>query len=241
MGKWGYFMEENDKIFLTRSEAIRAVCLDLVQYRAQPILFGRLARLVLGEDRVVSEDKGRGGLWVKSSSKGKPSLALFDDMADYLCEELKKSDPPLRTLADICSCVFQEKAWVRKGEKGEKDGIVVKTGGENFECRQCGHCCNLLDYRDELTDEDCRLWQELGRTDILERVKVFRNQDEIVGYAIWMDPATGLISDRCPWLSKNPEKNRHACLIHDVRPRICRQYPGTRKHARMTGCPGFGD
>ncbi len=232
--------EDKNTVFLARSEAVEAVCLDLLQYRPQPIMYGRLSRLVLGEDRVVSDDRDRGGIWLKDSPRGKPRLAPFEDMAEYLCEELKKSDPPLETLAEICGCVFQEKAWVREGEPGEKDGIVLKTGEEKFECRQCGHCCTLLDYRDELTEEDCRLWEKLGRTDIMERVKVFRNRDEI-GYAIWMDPATGLLSDGCPWLSKDSERNRCACLIYDVRPRVCRQYPGTRKHARMTGCPGFGD
>jgi Fe-S-cluster containining protein len=35
-----------------------------------------------------------------------------------------------------------------------------------------------------------------------------------------------------------PDRNRYRCTIHDIRPTICRQYPGSRKHARMTGCRG---
>lgn len=190
---------------------------------------------------MVSENKSRNGLWVKDSSHTKPRLALFDELSGYLCEELKKSDPPLRTLAEICGCVFQEKARVREGVLGQSDGITLETGAEKFKCRQCGKCCRVLDYKKGLTDEDYRLWQRSGRTDILERVKVIRDKSEIVGYAIWMDPLTGLIVDGCPWLSKDSEHNRYVCLIHDVRPRICRQYPGTRKHARMTGCPGFDE
>ena len=74
---------------------------------------------------------------------------------------------------------------------------------------------------------------------ILERVMVIRQRDGTVAYRIWMDPETRKIQDGCPWLKKDSESNRHLCLIHDVRPAICRQYPGSRKHARMTGCPGF--
>ena len=32
---------------------------------------------------------------------------------------------------------------------------------------------------------------------------------------------------------------RSVCTIQDVKPGICRQYPSSRKHAVMTGCPGF--
>ena len=236
-------MDENgkNKIFLSRCEAIEAVCHDLGQYPPQPILIRRLACLILGEKRVVSEDKKRNGLWIKDSPRSKPRLALFEELSGYLCRELKKSDPPVRTLAEICGCVFQEKARIREGKFGQSVGIIVETGAEKFRCRQCGLCCRNLDYKGELTDEDYRLWQELGRTDILERVKIIRSKGEIVGYAIWTDPVSGLIADGCPWLRKDSEHNRYTCLIHDVRPRICRQYPGTRKHARMTGCPGFDD
>jgi Fe-S-cluster containining protein len=47
------------------------------------------------------------------------------------------------------------------------------------------------------------------------------------------------MNEVCPWLTKIPTQNRWECQIHGVRPAVCRQYPGSRKHAEITGCPGF--
>ncbi len=231
--------QSKDTVFLTRKEAIDAVRLDLKNYPPQPILLRRLAHLVFGDDRIVSEDSRQGGLWVRPAGKRKAVLLHCEALPESILAELGSQSIPLKTLVAVCGCVFQEKARPKTGEGGEAGGVILETGVENFKCRQCGRCCRVLDYHRELTMEDYRLWQELGRKDILKRVKVIRRKAEIVGFRIWMDPATKEILPTCPWLKKDSEHNRYFCLIHDVRPRICRQYPGTRKHARMTGCQGF--
>jgi Fe-S-cluster containining protein len=228
-------------VFLSREEAFEAIQRDLLQYSPQTILLRRLAQLILGLENVLAEDAKRTSLWIKTKEKGKPRLVPYDKLAKLLLLELEGLKPPLRVLAEICGCVFQEKAWVGIRSHDGVSGIYVETGIENFKCRRCGRCCLELDYHKELTDEDYELWRKLGRLDIMERVRVVRKKSEIVAYRIWMDPVTKKISEKCPWLRKDSEHNRYMCLIHDVRPKICRQYPGSRKHSRMTGCPGMED
>ena len=60
-----------------------------------------------------------------------------------------------------------------------------------------------------------------------------------LGYRIWVDPETGEMIDKCPFLKHLPDENRWLCRIHDVKPVFCREYPVSRKHGRMTGCLGF--
>jgi Fe-S-cluster containining protein len=236
-------MQTNDKntIFLSPGEAVEAIRLDLEQYPPQPILLRRLAQLILGEERILSEDDRRSGLWVKVSAKRGRRLLTYEQLPEYLVGELERKIEKLsmKKMAEICACVFQVKANEGASSPGGPEGVVVETGMEDFRCRQCGQCCRFLDYRKELADEDYKLWEELGREDILKKVKVIRKEGEVVGYRIWIDPVTGQVAETCPWLKKDSENNRYLCTIHDVRPRICRQYPGSRKHARMTGCPGF--
>lgn len=228
-------------IFLTRPEALDAVCRDLRQYPPQPLLLRALAPLILGEDRVLSWGRGEGGLLIMAPGRRKPRLLPQDEVVEYLCAELRANPPSIDVLSRVCGCVFHEKARPRREEASGRHGIRLDTGMEDFQCRRCGRCCRNLDYHGELTDADYRLWQRLGRADILEHVKIIRKNGEIVAYRIWGDPVTGKIMDGCPWLERVPEKGGYQCLIHDVRPGICRQYPGSRKHGRMTGCPGFED
>jgi Fe-S-cluster containining protein len=41
-------------------------------------------------------------------------------------------------------------------------------------------------------------------------------------------------------LRKLPNKNKYICRIQDVKPKHCRDYPTSRKHAEDTGFKGFG-
>jgi Fe-S-cluster containining protein len=118
-------------------------------------------------------------------------------------------------------------------------GVRIETGMEDFSCRQCGGCCTSLDYHHELTEEDVAQWERLGRTDILKWVRRIEGEGRHKAYRIWTVPGTTRLADVCPFLKKIPSENRWECLIHDVKPAICRQYPLTRKHGIMTGCPGF--
>ena len=42
---------------------------------------------------------------------------------------------------------------------------------------------------------------------------------------IWVDPDTGQAIERCPWLRKDPQKERYTCDIYLDRPEDCRHYP----------------
>ena len=232
-------MKEKDTIFLSYAEALKAVQNDLEQYPPQPLLFRHIAQLILGEKIHISEDKQRTGLWVGIDKKCKCRLITYDQLPRYLCSALEKVHPPLDLLAKICGCVFQEKAYPGSQNPGGEKGVSIETGMEDFICLQCGQCCRFLDYHQELTHEDYLMWRNLGRTDIIKRVGLLRNAGEIVAYRMWIDPVTRKLSGECPWLKNDSEKNRYTCQIHDVRPKICRQYPGSRKHARMTGCRAF--
>lgn len=232
-------MKEKHTIFLNFAEALRAIHNDLKQYRLQPLLLRHIAQLILGEKTLVREDKNRRGLWVGSGKKCKCLIITYDQLPDYLCSIIENKCLSLEKLAQICGCVFQERAYTGKENTGGEQGIFIETGMEDFRCIQCGRCCRFLDYRKELTHDDYLFWQSLGRTDILERVGLIRQSGEIVSYVIWIDPFTRRVMESCPWLKKDSEHNRYFCRIHEVRPEICRQYPGTRKHAQMTGCSAF--
>jgi Fe-S-cluster containining protein len=118
-------------------------------------------------------------------------------------------------------------------------GICIETGMESFYCRQCGRCCRTLDYHSGITAEDVASWQESGRADILEWVGVTRSNCLVPVYRIWVTPGTNQLAEVCPFLKRQSSENRWLCRIHDVKPKICREYPVSRKHALKTGCRGF--
>ncbi len=234
-------MSEKERIFLTREEALSAVLTDLRQYRPQKRLFMDLCDGVFGRGTVVVQDHRRDGLWMSSSRSRSMRFVSMSDLGERLCREMERIRPPPAWLADLCGRVFDTAAFSGRGHGSgsRKWGIWLETGMETFACSQCGRCCRTLDYHRELSLEDYRTWRRLGRTDILERVKVFRRNGRITSFGIWLEPGTDRFSEVCPWLRKLPKKDRWNCGIHKVRPEICRQYPGSRKHGRMTGCSGF--
>jgi Fe-S-cluster containining protein len=112
---------------------------------------------------------------------------------------------------------------------------------KGFSCKQCGNCClNLSDAFSTCVDEtDIKQWEEKGRNDILEWVAYMFLGEGAYVYDIWFNPKTGEEVERCPWLRKLPKINKYVCRIHHVKPRHCREYPKSRKHAEKTGCKGF--
>jgi uncharacterized protein len=110
---------------------------------------------------------------------------------------------------------------------------------EGFNCKRCGNCCiNLNAFSTCVSEEDIGHWEEAGRSDILEWVFFMQIGDSFV-YDIWFNPKTGDEVQRCPWLRKLPKKNKYICRIHNLKPRLCREYPKSREHAERTGCKGF--
>ena len=110
-----------------------------------------------------------------------------------------------------------------------------------FMCKRCGNCClSLTDaYQCSVDQSDIDMWRDNSRDDILEWVDTIDCGHGGSVYDIWIDPKTGEDVVRCPWLRKLPGKNTYACRIHEVKPRVCREYPKTEEHAKGTGCKGF--
>jgi Fe-S-cluster containining protein len=90
-------------------------------------------------------------------------------------------------------------------------------------------------------EEDIALWTDRGRADILEWVHFRPIGDGDYSYEVWIDPRTKEEVERCPWLEKLPDGAGYVCKIHDVKPSICRHFPGSKKHAQEIGCVGLED
>ena len=110
-----------------------------------------------------------------------------------------------------------------------------------FICKQCGNCCiNLHDaYQHSVDQSDIDMWEDNFRDDILEWVHPIELGGGECIYDIWVNPKTGDDVARCPWLRKLPGKEKYKCKIHDVKPRVCREYPKSKQHANKTGCRGY--
>jgi Fe-S-cluster containining protein len=90
-----------------------------------------------------------------------------------------------------------------------------------------------------LTEEDVQLLRSKGREDVLEWVRAITGRDGQNTYRIWVTPGSTQFAVPCPFLKQGSSSDRWVCAIHDVKPKICQHYPVSRKHALMTGCPGF--
>ena len=223
---------------MTCQEAVAAIQADFRQYAPQTRLFIELFPLVFGSRSVISGTHRENHLWMVE--RGRKMVRISPrDLGTRIGQELEQALPSVDVLAAICRRVFRTE--VRPGECGrsKEPGLWVLTGMEDFQCRQCGHCCRNLDYYDQLTEQDVNCWQALGRMDILKNVRRIRRGDQTIVFRMWDKPVSGSPASPCLWLYKIPTQNRWVCRIHDVRPEVCRQYPGSRKHADMTGCPGF--
>jgi Fe-S-cluster containining protein len=225
-----------DAIFLTLDEALEAIRLDFAQYALQTGLFRSLVPLVFGDRALVTPGASRNELWLRIGVAGRAERLDARMLGDLLVARLKEAPPPLEQLAAICYRVFRGRT--RVGEKDGRRGLWVKTGMEDFACRRCGHCCSALDFKNAGTAADWERFEALGRKDILAWIAPVRRGGRVVACRLWIDPATGRFTDGCPWLVEEAP-GRFACRIHEIRPEICRQYPGSRKHAEMTGCIGF--
>ncbi len=234
-------LSSQDRVFLSPDEALRAIRSDFKQYPPQTRLFLELCPLVLKSGRPVINDSRNNAIWIKTPAARRRRMKKISprELGEVLLKSLASQRPDLDELAGICSRVFNTAAYPGKDESGKREGIWLETGMANFECQQCGRCCSNLDYRFELTETDYRLWEELGRTDILEWVAVFRRKGKIRSYAIWVMPGSRNYAPACPWLEKKAGSEKWECRIHSVKPQVCREYPGSRKHAQMTGCPAF--
>ena len=232
-------MPEKEKIFLSRREILTAIRIDFSQYPPQHDLFKRLCPIIFGDAVNVRNDWRQEGVWISSQNKTPHRFLSWQALGDYLYEALRSSMIPLEKLSKISGMVLQIPAFVGYETENGEPGIWVEMDMQDLRCRQCGQCCLNLNYHNECTREDYEVWRKLGRTDIMDWVGMADENGKSVPRHIWVYPGTNLYARVCPWLKKTDGINSYTCLIHDVKPEICRQYPGTRKHAFMTGCPGF--
>lgn len=210
-------MPAAERMILTIPEAVRAVRIDLGAYGPQEELYARICALLAG--------KGEGAA---AAASLEDALAALDDW-----------EPTPRGAAALCALVFETRARAVDGAAGAP-AVCVDTGMEEFACTRCGRCCLALDFHLECTAADVDLWRRLGREDILAWVGEETGPDGGVAYRIWQRPGTPFYAEACPWLRRVPGDRAFVCTIQDVKPDICRSYPGLRKHALMTGCRGFG-
>ncbi|MFA7553502.1 MAG: YkgJ family cysteine cluster protein [Spongiibacteraceae bacterium] len=85
-------------------------------------------------------------------------------------------------------------------------------------CNSCGKCC--IKYSDgdlSASLADIEGW-ELFNPEI---------HDYVRDGEIWFDPSSKQRLALCPWLRKEPNKNRYSCDIYLDRPEDCRHYPVT--------------
>lgn len=209
---------------------------DFDQYGAQATLYLNLCSVVFEDGTWVKDAAGR-GVWILVGSRGKMQLVEYRELGEQICKRLESADLPLAQLAGICRRVFRTRA--RPGQSKGIEGIWIETGMESFHCIQCGQCCTNVGYPKEVEESDVARWRDAGREDILRWVGLKRPQENGDAYRIWITPGTNQPATVCPWLEKEPGTHRYRCRIHEFKPEICRQYPGSLKHALMTGCPGF--
>jgi Fe-S-cluster containining protein len=84
-------------------------------------------------------------------------------------------------------------------------------------CMACGVCCERYGGYLHASKADLKRWQRLGRDDLLAMVNSF-------GW-IWIDPQDGRRGAPCPFLQRIEEQVVR-CGIHDIKPDMCRAYPG---------------
>lgn len=203
-----------NEVFLTSIEAREAVRLDFLSYAPQTRLYARVLPILAG--RSANDVASR----------------------EVLLKLLEKHEFSLGELGELCSLVFGTR--VRPGEEEGSPGLWVDTGLEHFACTRCGRCCLELDFHRDCTGDDVRRWERAGRDDILAWVGREKDESGRTRYRIWRYPDTPYYTEACPWLRRVPGDTAFVCSIQDVKPDICRSYPGTAKHGRMTGCPGVG-
>ena len=195
--------------------------------------------MVFGEAAYIHREAGRRSVWAKRGARDRPTRAAEADLKQWLMERLRQAPPRRDKLARIMAHVFGVRCIAGSGPSaGAPDGIWITTDMADFVCTRCGHCCRHLDYCSGCTPDDYYRWLALGRDDILAWVGTVRRQGRVIACRIWMLPGTNRFAETCPWLDCSPQGGPTTCRIHDLRPMVCRHYPGSRKHARLTGCRG---
>jgi len=230
-------MIPKDKKFLSFSQAIREILDDFKSDPKQYDLFARVYSFLAGGEAIPGEEEcpplgiKYGGIWYQPGNMKERTFYNFHEFKDLLTKAFSLKNPSGEDIIRLYKMVMGVNAYTGTGP-GRKVDIWVETEMEKFKCIQCGHCClNLYDsYCTTAYEEDLVRWEEEGRWDILDYIE-FGD--------LWISPRTGEEVTRCPWLRKLPKMKKYICRIHDTKPKHCRDYPKSKKHAQRTGCKGF--
>jgi Fe-S-cluster containining protein len=90
-----------------------------------------------------------------------------------------------------------------------------------------------------VSDADLERWQNLGRTDLTDRIETLHLGSGNFLHTAWIDPETLDDVDRCPWLLDMISQKGYLCGIEKIKPDHCRAYPEHENHAATTGCKGY--
>ena len=225
------------KIFLTFSQAIKDILDDFKFDPEQNELFAKVYSYLVGGKATPGEKECSpigikyGGIWHQPQGLEENIFYTWHDFQDVLSQAFKTNPPSEQDILKLYKMVTGLNAYIGAGP-GKLKGIWGETEMEKFKCIQCGHCClNMNDaYATSAYEEDIARWEEEKRWDILEYIDVGD---------LWVSPRTGEDVSRCPWLRKLPNKDKYICRIHHTKPKHCRDYPDSKKHAMRTGCKGF--
>jgi Fe-S-cluster containining protein len=228
----------SETIFLSEEQALESVYLDFRGYGPQSMLFCEVLRMLFGDELIYKREAAKEGLWI---APGRQKMRWLEgaDLVEFMCRAIDKAEWPPDRLATLCALVFQSQCQAAEHPETGQRGILVQTDMAGFACRQCGECCRSLTYHDSMTAEDVACLERRGREDILKWVRAAPTADGRTVYRIWMAPGTNQYEPICPFLKRGPSPDRWLCDIHEFKPQFCRNYPVSRKHARMTGCPGL--
>ncbi|MBC8462296.1 MAG: YkgJ family cysteine cluster protein [Deltaproteobacteria bacterium] len=230
-------MTKKDKKFISFSQAIQEILDDFRSDPKQYDLFAKVYSFLAGGEAIAGEEKcppfglKYGGIWYRPGFLEEKEFYSLQEFHDLLAQAFISKSPSSEDVSKIYRMVMGVKTYVGTGS-GIDAGLWVETEMENFRCIQCGHCCLELSdaYSTNVYEEDMVRWEKERRWDIL---------DYVVGTDLWISPRTGEDVTRCPWLRKLPNKNKYICRIHNTKPKQCRNYPKSKKHALRTGCRGF--
>jgi len=231
---------EDSELFLTVEQVLNAICLDFRGYGPQPMLFCEVLRSIHGNSVIYKREPGSDGLWISTGKHRRMQWLDGAELIEFMCHTVVNADLGTDQLAVLCRKIFQTSCSPARCPDTGQPGIQIQTKMENFSCKQCGRCCTQLAYHDGITRDDVQRLETLGRKDILEWVGRTKTKDGRTVYRMWVIPETNRLAPKpCPFLKQGPTNSQRICSIHDVKPHICRHYPVSRKHAAMTGCPGF--
>lgn len=230
-------MDKKDKKFISFPQAVDEIINDFRSEPNQYDLFAQVYSFLMGGKAVIGKKKyppfgiTYGGIWHQTDRTKKAEFYSSQDFHILLYEAFSSKIPAGKYITRLYKTVMDVNAYLGMNSEGES-GIWVETELEKFKCIQCGHCCLDLSgaFSTSADEEDIARWKKEKRWDILEYV---------VGTDLWISPITGEDVTRCPWLRKLPKKNKYICRIHETKPKHCRDYPKSKKHAKRTGCNGF--